>query len=320
MAMVGKRARRYRVAGHRPAGMGLRTPEAARWWQVRKRRRQRPGARRVERGGGWDWGKFAAGVTSFTAIAALLFTGLSLQQTREQNQLAESGQITDRFNAAVTNLGSGSETIRIGGVYALQRIMQDSPRDQPAIIQVLAAFIRQQAPWNGSTSDARRAASADQEKLELPGPAPDVQAALTVLGSRDPADDGGVHVELQSTDLLGAELSGADLAGADFFGANLALVDFTGANLSGVEFGTASLAFGFISNANLTDADLSDADLTGVDLSGADLIGAALDIADLTGANLTNSLLAGADLWGTIWCSGEKPLRPGGYVCNPDRF
>ena len=68
--------------------------------------------------------------------------------------MAESGQITDRFNAAVTNLGSGTMTIRIGGLYALQRIMLDSPRDQPAvIIQVLAAFVRQQAPNSPAASE-----------------------------------------------------------------------------------------------------------------------------------------------------------------------
>jgi hypothetical protein len=158
---VGKREQGYRVAGHRPRGRG---------------------AEQAKRGSGWDWGKFTSAVTAFTAIAALLFTALSLQQSRQQNQLAQSGQITDRFNAAVTNLGSSTETIRIGGIFALQRIMQDSPRDQPAVIQVLAALIRQEAPLHAESVPAASATTAQGGT----SPAIDVQTALTVRADRSP--------------------------------------------------------------------------------------------------------------------------------------
>ena len=196
----------------------------------------------MERGGGWDWGKFAAAVTSLTAIAALLFTALSLQQTRDQNQLAESGQITDRFNAAVMNLGSGTETIRIGGIYALQRIMQDSARDQPAVMQVLAAFIRQKAPNSPAASGPSPKASSSQVST-APSPAIDIQAALTILGARNPINDQGTSIDLYNTGLSGADLTGANLDGADLIRANL-----TSANLDG---------------ADLTRADLDRADLWG---------------------------------------------------------
>ena len=72
------------------------------------------------------------------AIAALWFTGQSvratngqLEETRQQLQIVEQGQITDRYNAAITNLGSPSVDVRLGGIYALQRIMQDSPATSP---------------------------------------------------------------------------------------------------------------------------------------------------------------------------------------------
>jgi hypothetical protein len=32
--------------------------------------------------------------------------------------------------------------IGLGGIYALQRIMKDSPRDQPTVVAVLCAFVR----------------------------------------------------------------------------------------------------------------------------------------------------------------------------------
>lgn len=36
--------------------------------------------------------------------------------------------------------------MRLGGIYALQRIMQDSVRDHSTVVSVLAAYVRQHAP------------------------------------------------------------------------------------------------------------------------------------------------------------------------------
>src|SRR6516164_4939093 len=124
------------------------------------------------------------------ALVAIIFTALQLnvthgqlQATQHQLQITEQGQITDRYNAAVTNLGSGSIGIRLGGIYALQRLMQDSPRDQPTIVAVLCAFARDQS--SGSPARGQSPASL------LPT---DVQAALTVVGTRNPAYDGSATV------------------------------------------------------------------------------------------------------------------------------
>jgi hypothetical protein len=72
-----------------------------------------------------------AGLPGLAALLALLFTYQQVNATKVQLRIAEQGQITDRYNAAITNLGSRSIEVRLGGIYALQRLMQDSPRDQP---------------------------------------------------------------------------------------------------------------------------------------------------------------------------------------------
>ena len=82
-----------------------------------------------------DWVALGiAGLPGLAAIIALIFTAQSLQATDRQlaqggQQVSISGQaeITDRFNAAVTNLSSSNTVIQLGGIYALQRIMTDSP-------------------------------------------------------------------------------------------------------------------------------------------------------------------------------------------------
>jgi hypothetical protein len=282
--------------------LGLRRPAAARWWQVRKRWRSRPGTRRPARTAGWDWGKIASFVTAIAALGALVFTGVSLQQSRQQNQLAESGQITDRFNAAVTNLGSGTETIRIGGIYALQRIMEDSARDQPAVMQVLTAFIRQ-AP-----TAPRPSAGAS--------PAIDIQSALTVLATRNPDNDQRTPIDLTNAGLSRENLTGAFLADAFLTGANLYHANLTGAFLTGAELIDANLTGAKLTGAKLSHANLDDANFYDANLTGAELSHANLIHANLAYANLGSADLDGANLFGTSLCSGDKPVRSGGYVCT----
>jgi hypothetical protein len=128
-----------------------------------------------------DWVALAAAsLPGLAAVIALIFTGLQvhatngqLQATQNQLQVTEQGQITDRYNSAITNLGSGFIDIRLAGIYALQRLMQDSPRDQPTIIAVLCAFARDQS-----------ASNPDEGNTSALSPPTDVQAALTVVGSR----------------------------------------------------------------------------------------------------------------------------------------
>ncbi len=81
-------------------------------------------------------------LVGISAIAALLLTWLSVRATNGQLQTTEQSQITDRYTAAISDLGSNSVDVKLGGIYALQRIMQDSPRDQPTIAAVLCAFVR----------------------------------------------------------------------------------------------------------------------------------------------------------------------------------
>lgn len=255
-------------------------------------------------------GTVATAVTAITATAAMLFTGVSSLQASEQLRyrsqeldITEQGQVTDRYNAAVTNLGHRSQDVRTGGIYALQRILLDSPRDQPALISVLGAYIRAHAPKNTySPQDAAQHAAGP--------PANDVQAALTVLKDRSSRHDGPQRLELQFV----------DLSVADLFKAHLPRTDLQHTNLHHAWLGEADLRRAFapwvcleqawLSRANLRDsmlyggslrgAALDEADLSATKMSGVDLRHANLAKADLTDANLTDADLRGANLTGAI--------------------
>ena len=235
------------------------------------------------------------------AIAALWFTGQSvratngqLQETRQQLQIAQQGQITDRYNAAITNLGSPSLDVRLGGIYALQRIMQDSTRDQPTVVAVLCAYVRDR----GTAAYAKAHPSAPNTLFILSPPPADIQAVLTVVGTRNTADDGSTTVvDFTSAYLSGAHLSGAHLSHAHLFAANLTRAFLTNANLSGATIIDANLSGAYVTNANLSGATFINAKLSRAELFRSNLTGANLNSADLSGADVFYAYLTSADLF-----------------------
>ncbi|MEV8503600.1 pentapeptide repeat-containing protein [Actinoplanes sp. NPDC051475] len=259
----------------------------------------------------WQRATAIASLLSVLAVAVGLV--VTNNYNREQQNLAEQGQITDRFTKAVEQLGQPGPNkidIRLGAIYALQRIMRDSAADQPAVVEILAAFIRVHAP-----ARAPRPVGPDANT----SPPVDIQAAVTVLGRRNATYDSSVdRLNLVGTQLHGADLTRADLADADLAYANLTQADLTSAdltgsylrsaylsdaflgyvNLTGADLSGAHLGSAFLTGAHLTDAFLTGAHLTGADLTGADLSGAHLSSADLTDAHLLGAELTGADLTG----------------------
>jgi uncharacterized protein YjbI with pentapeptide repeats len=231
------------------------------------------------------------------AAGALVFTALNFTLSRHTFELTEQGQVTDRFTKAIEQLGSDKLDVRIGGVYALERVARDSAKDHPTVMEVLTAFIREHSREQWPRSDT---GSPEQKRLTRP----DVQAAVTVVGRRDAKRDIR-RIDLNGAVLPGADLSFADLSSADLFRADLTDIYLFGADLSDASLIRANLVGANLFETNLTgahlsSADLSDAHFNGADLSGANLEGANLTRADLGGTDLTGAHLTGAHLYGAV--------------------
>jgi hypothetical protein len=237
-------------------------------------------------------------IVALGAVGALVFTSITARAAQQHAALAEQGQITDRYTRAVDQIvqqGAEHLQVRLGGIYALERITRDSPRDQPTIVEVLSAFIRTTLPKPDGAGKCPRQA--------LPA---DVEAAFVVLGRRDRAHDGTARTDVHGTcladadltdanltdanltdaNLTGADLIGADLTEAYLIAANLTMADMHRADLTGVTLNTAHLVAASLNGAFLPNARLSGADLTSVDLNYSSLIGADLTSANLEGADL----------------------------------
>jgi hypothetical protein len=191
---------------------------------------------------------------------------------------AREAQFADRYSRAVEQLGSDNLDVRIGGIYALEGIALDSPRYHPTVMEVLAAFIRE---------NSRVAAGETRPER---WPLPDVQTALTVVGRRKTEHDIR-PVSLAIADLKSARLRGANLTGADLRSVDLSYADLAFANLTNANLSTSHLSYVTLSNADLTNADLWGADLASADLRQA----------NLTGAKLAEVKLSWADLTGARW-------------------
>jgi uncharacterized protein YjbI with pentapeptide repeats len=211
--------------------------------------------------------------------AALAYLQFTQQQQTSQRQFIEQQQasrdllISNQVAKGFEQLGSDKTVVRLGGIYALEGVMNNSEQYHQPVLEALSAFVR----------DGTRTETGDGP------PATDIQAVLTVLGRRRAGGTATLdltYTHIPKANLFSANLSGGYLNNADLSGAYLIKADLSGAYPRG---------------ANLSGAELSDANLRGADLTGAKLIGAKLNDAclrgaDLTGANLTDANLINANL------------------------
>jgi uncharacterized protein YjbI with pentapeptide repeats len=282
------------------------------------------------------------------AVAAYLqFT----QQQRASEQQSLRQVVSNQVSKGFEQLASDKLSMRLGGIYALEGVMNSSPEYHQPVLEALCAFVRDRTT----------------ENVTFPRPT-DVKAAVSVIGRRTP---GSGIVDLAASDIRGtnlstANLNGAQLNNADLTGTSLFTSDLTGANLRHAKLNGAQLDAAILIGAQLNDADLTDAKLDNADLRGAalprsnlqradlrgailraiepdgsfwieatlsesDLSDADLSGADLTGADLINTNLSGADLSGAVLsdarnltqeqldkaCGKPKALPPGLILDKP---
>ena len=233
------------------------------------------------------------GLTAF----GLLF---SVWEGLEDRRLTQEKLVTDRFSKSVEQLGKEKITVRIGGIYALERIANDSPKDFWTIMEVLTSYVRENSPLPPELNE-QEIMQRQVELKKLEEVSIDVQAVLTVIGRReDPEPDRGEIIDLHFTNLKEANLWSAELQGADLRSANLQGALLGSAELQGVLLGSANLQ-----GANLRSAELQGAYLMSAELQGADLRSANLQRAYLWSANLQKADLGSANLQGANLKSAE---------------
>jgi uncharacterized protein YjbI with pentapeptide repeats len=186
--------------------------------------------------------------------AVLLGAGFAYLQFQQQQTAAHDLLISNQVAKGFELLGNKEGQIqqRLGGIYALEGVMNTSKEYYQPVLEALCAFIRDRAAETSKeaigsdrlaalTELARRflsgqAASEAAETRIVGELASDIRAALDVIGRRDVRLGEAVPdlhgVRFPKADLSSVKLAKANLSGADLTGANLFDADLSGANLN----------------------------------------------------------------------------------------
>ncbi len=152
------------------------------------------------------------------------------------SQCCRAENFTERFSRAAEQLGNPVLPVRLGGIYALWRLTEDSSlRDVIYVIDILCAFVRdpphppvdrpEPDKHEGGPTEAKDEANATN-KLR-----PDVQAILDLIGDWD-APYRARLPDSHHLDLTGANLTRANLGRANLMDADPSGADLTGAYLA----------------------------------------------------------------------------------------
>lgn len=212
-----------------------------------------------------------AEAANYQAEVAAQQADIASKRHEQQTDADRQRRITESFARAIEQLGSEKREVRIGAIYALERIARESPADHWAIMETLTAYVREKVSLPYPDKEAVKKVKKEVEETGWRVPA-DVQAALTAIGRRLVEQDASeLTLQLDGTNLVRANLQDAHLERAN------------------------------LTDAFLTQALLARTHLEGAHLSSAELDGARLDHTQLLGglldhANLRKAFVQSADL------------------------
>ncbi|MBD2527973.1 pentapeptide repeat-containing protein [Nostoc sp. FACHB-133] len=249
--------------------------------------------------------------TLIQAIGGLFFF-VTAYFSYQNLKVTQEKQVTERFAKATEQLGSENIHVRLGAIYALERISKDSDKDYWQVMEILTAYVRSLAPYpptekaeniknqpqrlillNVYQQDDHPPATESQK--DIPPIRIDIQAVLTVISRRAKSYNQGEKYQL---DFRKSNLRGANFRDANLIGANLSRAYLRNANFRDAYLWDAYLWKANLSGANLWNANFRGANLSGANLSGANLSSANLSGANLSRADLSRAYLGGADLGG----------------------
>ncbi|MEU6075741.1 pentapeptide repeat-containing protein [Micromonospora sp. NPDC047074] len=215
-----------------------------------------------------------AGVTAAFALL-LAFRRQQLAERTQQATEYDAGEkrVTELYVKAVDQLGSEKAPVRLGGLYALERLAQDNPAHRQSIVEVLCAYLRMPYTPPGDEGTSAPHAASPSPKVDGTATRPGPQPLTAPDGGSfqkpalDPREEGQVRLTAQTIlarhlrprtvengpnpaywgpevalDLTAAVLTDLDFAGCHLHNAILTRTRF----INGARFGQAT--FGGVAN------------------------------------------------------------------------
>jgi uncharacterized protein YjbI with pentapeptide repeats len=224
--------------------------------------------------------------------AALRQADVATRRHEGQTEADRERRLMDAFAKAMEQLASDKLPTRLGAIYTLERISNESMRDYWPIMETLTAFVRERMRLPDQPHG-----DPDHDE-DITGPPADIHSILTVIGRRNEQAQVAYENEDRKLDLSALDLRGTqfaeksnfsrvgfgftDLSGSTFWNCDLCDAYFVhatldrvgfcaGTNLSQANFGSASLQYAYMSEADFHQNNFNIAILYRAYIAGADL-------------------------------------------------
>jgi uncharacterized protein YjbI with pentapeptide repeats len=228
-------------------------------------------------------------------LVGLILTYYSYQLNVDKQDLDRERQMTDRFSKAIEHLADEKQSIRLGGLFELERISKDSPKDFSSAMEVISSFIREKSPFQKTTYDEKKEneiiylnikyrkyqdLTEEEKNYVLPE---EIKLALKIIGRREIKSE----TDHKVLNLRGININKADLSNLEFSD-----VDFSGSNLYGVNFReskllNANLSDSILYNCNFYKGKIFDSEITNSDLRQAKFLETEISNSDLSYSDCT---------------------------------
>ncbi len=193
------------------------------------------------------------------AIFGLLFIYQRLEKQQKQIDIQIDQRVDDRFNSAISLLGSSETSARTGAIYALYELAIEEEKYRSQIAQILCSHIR------SKTNEKK------YKKTHSERPSNEIQTTIDLLFKEEglyeqdfARVDGFPEANLSHAYLMGANFINTECQNANFTIAQCQNANFMGAQCQGANFIDAQCR-----RANFIDAQCQGADFMGVQCQGA---------------------------------------------------
>ena len=211
------------------------------------------------------------------------------------------------FNEATAKLGDGSASVRLGGIYALDKLAGSNKDYLTRIAEILCAHLRettQQKSYQAKYKD-----KPSNEIQSLVKVLSKLNEELSVANSRKEKNEniGFLRLDLSASYLVGTDLGNACLKYVNLMGTNLQMASLDGAQMrmallsrtqmQGAILWRAQMQMATLNHAQMQMVPLFDVQMQGASLEGAQMQGAYLEGAQMQEASLEGAQMQEARLW-----------------------
>ena len=266
----------------------------------------------------WDWlthgesgsatirnlGLVLAGIIALPlAIWRSIVAQKQANAAQRQSDTAQRSLLNERYQKAAEMLGSPVLPVRLGGIYALQSLADEHPKEfHVQAMRLLCSFVR-----NPIHDETLRPTEFQKElKIEI---RQDVDAAIKVIGGRHESSivlerNSEFELDLKGADMRGIQLGNVNLSRAMFHDAQFAYANvwntdmtdvfLTSANLFNAEFSRMKMKqVRFWRNSDISKSRFHHSDMRKASFSYSSMYDVSFDRIDLSGAEIVNSDLSG---------------------------